>query len=349
MKKYLIILVGILFLAAGCQQAKKTNSTDKSNQSNKTYQSDNNGNAQNLPQGNKTGWETFSNSQYGFTIQYPKEFKLYSNWDDVKSLTYSPVCSPNMTGCLVLFSDSYPKTNFEGAGISIDVHKDLSTKSSCLAAKEGEKQAGKQTINGAEFQIFEYSGVGAGHVEDHRFYRTFNKSECIAVALRVAYANIGVYEPGAIKEFNEKEVWNKLEQTLSTFKFLSSDQTIVKVFFAPNDSSQDQCNNVVAINRIVTSTPKIATAALEELLKGPTFEEKKLGYLTNIPAGSKLNSLSIINGEARADFNEKTQSGGGSCSMGIRTAQITNTLLQFSTIKKVIISIDGKTENIFQP
>jgi len=128
-----------------------------------------------------------------------------------------------------------------------------------------------------------------------------------------------------------------------------SENTIVKVYFPTPDSEQLECNDVVAVERIVLKTVSTGTAALEQLLKGPTTEEKDKGYTTSIPAGSKLNSLVIVNGEARVDFNAMTESGGGSCSMGVRMAQIRQTLLQFPTVKTISLSINGRTKDIFQP
>ncbi len=117
---------------------------------------------------------------------------------------------------------------------------------------------------------------------------------------------------------------------------LNADLMKVKIYLPREGSEQLECNDVAAVERIVPKTEKVATAALEELLK-------------SFPAGSKLNSLVIVNGEARADFNAVTESGGGSCGMGVRTAQIYQTLLQFPTIKTIKLSIDGRTQDIFQP
>ena len=105
----------------------------------------------------------------------------------------------------------------------------------------------------------------------------------------------------------------------------------------------------MSVLRTIPKTAGVGKAALEELLKGPTTEEKIGRYNTDIPSGSKLNSLVITNGEARADFNAVTESGGGSCSMAARTNQIRRTLLQFPTVKTVVLSIDGRTKDIFQP
>ena len=135
---------------------------------------------------------------------------------------------------------------------------------------------------------------------------------------------------------------------------ISQNKTIsLGVFFGnqslSSSSEQDVCKRVYRSNRNVGETTAVAQAAINELLKGPTDAEKAAGFFTSIPSGSKLNSISIVNGEARADFNQITQSGGGSCSMSSRVAQITQTLLQFPTITSVRLSVNGQTTAIFQP
>lgn len=132
---------------------------------------------------------------------------------------------------------------------------------------------------------------------------------------------------------------------------LGSSETIkVKAYFNNNKMDPEiSCNKVFSVDRDVLKTDAVARAALNELLNGPTGAEKNAGFFTSIPAGSKLNSISIVNGEARADFDETTESGGGSCSMASRYAQIEKTLMQFPTITSVKLSINGRTGDIFQP
>jgi len=125
---------------------------------------------------------------------------------------------------------------------------------------------------------------------------------------------------------------------------------VIKLFF--NNSKMDpefSCNKVFAVEREIPKTTAVARASLEELFKGPTEAEKAAGYFSAIPGGSKLNYLTITNGEAKADFNTTIESGGGSCSMAARTAQIRETIKQFSTVKTVKLSVEGRTEDIFQP
>ncbi len=126
--------------------------------------------------------------------------------------------------------------------------------------------------------------------------------------------------------------------------------TTLKVYF--NNSLKDpegSCNKVYPVERFMLKTQAPAQAAIRELLQGPTPAEKAQGYFTSIPEGSALNSIKITNGVAEADFNAQTESGGGSCSMAARTAEIRQTLLQFPTIRSVELSINGRTGDIFQP
>lgn len=105
-----------------------------------------------------------------------------------------------------------------------------------------------------------------------------------------------------------------------------------------------------AVQRSVGQTEAVAKAALTLLLLGPTESEEQAGYQTNIPARTKLKSVVIENGTAKADFSEElNQFGGGSCRVAAIRAQISETLKQFSSVTNVIISVNGQTEDILQP
>jgi len=125
----------------------------------------------------------------------------------------------------------------------------------------------------------------------------------------------------------------------------------IKVFF--NNSRLDpefSCNKVFPVERKIIKTQAVAKAALEELLKGTTEEEKKEGFLTSINPDVKIQSLTIKNEIAYVDFNEQLEfQVGGSCRVAAIRSQIIETLKQFSTIKDVVISINGRTEDILQP
>lgn len=116
------------------------------------------------------------------------------------------------------------------------------------------------------------------------------------------------------------------------------------------DPNAENCEKVYAVSRKVVKTEAVGRAALLELLKGTTSAEEDKGYLSSIPAGVTINSLSISKGTAYVDFNEKLGEGvGGTCLVDRIRGQITQTLKQFSTVDKVVISINGESEAILQP
>jgi hypothetical protein len=125
----------------------------------------------------------------------------------------------------------------------------------------------------------------------------------------------------------------------------------VKAYF--NNSNLDpefSCNKVFMVEREVAKTQATAKAALEELLAGPTEEEKSEGFFTSINTGVEIQSLTIQDGTAKVDFSDQLEyQVGGSCRVSAIRAQITETLKQFSTVENVVISINGRTEDILQP
>jgi len=135
-------------------------------------------------------------------------------------------------------------------------------------------------------------------------------------------------------------------------KFEASAETItVKAYF--NNSQMDpevSCNKVFPVNRVIPKTSAVARASLEEMLKGPTESEKNQGFFTSLNSGVKIEKLTIVNGVASVEFNEQLEfQVGGSCRVSAIRAQIVETLKQFSTVKSVVISIGGRTEDILQP
>ena len=129
------------------------------------------------------------------------------------------------------------------------------------------------------------------------------------------------------------------------------EMTEVQVFF--NNSKFDpeaSCNIVFPVKREIQKTEAVGRAALEQLLAGPTQEEKDAGYFTSINPGVKIQKLTIVDGTAKVDFDAQLEfQVGGACRVSAIRSEITQTLKQFPTVKEVVISIDGRTEDILQP
>ena len=125
----------------------------------------------------------------------------------------------------------------------------------------------------------------------------------------------------------------------------------VKLYFNNNSTdSEYACKKVLSVDRGVVGTKAIARVALEELLKGPTRQEILDGFFTSINPDVKIQKLTIGNTVAKVDFDGNLEKNvGGSCRVAAIKNQIIQTLLQFKTIKSVIISVNGRTEDILQP
>lgn len=134
-------------------------------------------------------------------------------------------------------------------------------------------------------------------------------------------------------------------------RFDASQTMKVKAYFGnSNFDPEVTCNSVFPVEREVPKTQATARAALEELLAGPTYKEQVSKYFTSINSGVKIKSLTIENGTARVDFDEQLEfQVGGSCRVSAIAAQIIRTLKQFPSVTDVIISVNGRTEDVLQP
>jgi len=167
----------------------------------------------------------------------------------------------------------------------------------------------------------------------------FNK-KIIYLILAVVFVVLAVFSYSQSRQAKkEKNVFP--EQELMTLKVYFNNDKLDPEF---------SCYKVFPVERKVGKKTAVARAAIEELLKGPTEEEKAAGFFTSINTGVKIQKLVVENGTAKVDFDKQMEyQMGGSCRVSAIRSQITETLKQFSTVKNVIISVDGRTEDILQP
>lgn len=116
------------------------------------------------------------------------------------------------------------------------------------------------------------------------------------------------------------------------------------------NTTPEDCSVIFAVAREVSTPQAPARPTVESLLEGPTAEETSMGYTTSINPGVQLNSISIEDSVAYADFDARLNEGAaGSCLVTAIRAQISETLMQFPTVDEVVISVDGEVEEILQP
>jgi len=132
----------------------------------------------------------------------------------------------------------------------------------------------------------------------------------------------------------------------------SSDEIAIKVYLVMVGDVEDSPTPLVAVHREIPRTAAVATAAMEQLLNGPTDLERghdlRLGTIgTLIPKGTRLLGIAIDNGVATVDLSGEFASG---AALGVdaanawvwRLAQVTYTLTQFPTVHSVTFKVDGK-------
>ncbi|MFJ8962593.1 Gmad2 immunoglobulin-like domain-containing protein [Lentzea sp. NPDC102401] len=131
----------------------------------------------------------------------------------------------------------------------------------------------------------------------------------------------------------------------------TAEMTNVAVYF--HRGTRDDPHSVAAVARSVPKTEAVATAALNELLPGPTAEEQQDGYWSLfVPATARtLKSVRVENGVAYADFLDFRQiipNAGSSFGATALLAELDTTLRQFPTVKSTVYSFGGDVDAFYQ-
>jgi ABC-type amino acid transport substrate-binding protein len=85
------------------------------------------------------------------------------------------------------------------------------------------------------------------------------------------------------------------------------------------------------------------TDAVTALLSGPTAAERNRGLRTYVPAGTKLNSVSVVNGLARVDLSLRFALGKDAQSLDARLAQLVHTVSGVEGATSVQLLVNGGT------
>jgi hypothetical protein len=81
--------------------------------------------------------------------------------------------------------------------------------------------------------------------------------------------------------------------------------------------------------------------AVRQLIAGPTRAERKLGFRTYVPVGTRVLDVTVANGIATVDLNSRFASGGGGESLLARLSQLVRTLTGLDGVKQVLLLENG--------
>jgi spore germination protein GerM len=130
--------------------------------------------------------------------------------------------------------------------------------------------------------------------------------------------------------------------------------TRLLVYFSNDRLASDSadCAAVFPVERTVPKTTRVATAALRELFGGPMPAEREAGYRSFFSAATAglLKNVRVQGNTAYVNLNDlRTVLSGATSSCGAAEfqSQVSHTLLQFPTIKRVIYAIDGEPRKFY--
>jgi spore germination protein GerM len=131
--------------------------------------------------------------------------------------------------------------------------------------------------------------------------------------------------------------------------------TTLKVHFGKEGlaTGDAACRQVAPVIRTVPKTQGVARAALQELFRGPTPEERSEGYYSMFSDSTRslLKAVRIVNGTAYVDLHDPTQLLPGatsSCGSMEFFSQVEATLTQFPTVDRVIFAIEGQPRLFYE-
>jgi spore germination protein GerM len=126
--------------------------------------------------------------------------------------------------------------------------------------------------------------------------------------------------------------------------------TTVKIF-APRHSSL-VCGSVLPLKRVV-QRPNVLTAAMRDLVAGPTPAERKRGYrgFFSATTANTVRRVVLKNGVASidfADFSTLIPNAASSCGSMVILAQLDRTARQFPAVKRAIYSFEGSRRAFYE-
>jgi len=161
----------------------------------------------------------------------------------------------------------------------------------------------------------------------------------------------GVLEVFSVSGSKTKRVEENLVTIPVTFAPVEAME--LKVFFGNGERNPQAlaCDVSYPVpRRIALATDDLPRTVLQELLRGPTIIERGQKFFTSIPKGVTVRSLTMEGETLTVDFSpELTEGVAGSCRVSAIRSQIERTLKQFPSMKEVVISVDGRSDDVLQP
>lgn len=227
-------------------------------------------------------WKTYSNANYSFEIKYPKIYILDQGVSPVYYVgEYFTSGGKNIVTIEFWPSAVYAGTNYLDAFVTISVGDQGMSAENCLKAQRlGGGQSidltKERQIGGISFYSGELEGAAAGTYAKSRIYHAMIDNRCYEASLNLFQGKIGPEQAEAVKQVDEKNVFNKLEAVLNTFYQKSSSGDASKV---DTSNWQSYVNQMYQYKFLYPETALISQATKNDF--GLSQENKQKGLEIN--------------------------------------------------------------------
>ena len=167
---------------------------------------------------------TYVDPDRSFELKVPAGYRVRTGTGAEKaSDSYIPVCHPESSVCFEYPAGRYRGTTFGSASVEVFVSPAI-TKEDCVdPAEEVDRSGPMRQIDHIEFTHTRGGGAAMSHDVEFDRYWGFHNGTCFELAAAVTYTNLAVYDPGAIKEFTQRDkakVADELKAILGSFRAL---------------------------------------------------------------------------------------------------------------------------------
>ncbi|MDD5099050.1 MAG: GerMN domain-containing protein [Candidatus Colwellbacteria bacterium] len=120
------------------------------------------------------------------------------------------------------------------------------------------------------------------------------------------------------------------------FRYAGGMASKIKVYFVRSGNCA-----LTPVDRLIDSSKSSVREGIEEIIRGPSAEEKKTGLTTALTSTVKIRSLNLKDGIVTVDFSSDVLKS-AACGISYVRQQITRTILQFPGVSEVSIMVNGE-------
>jgi len=168
----------------------------------------------------------FTSETFGFTIDYPADFKIKQHFDDnyfINGSSWKVFAGQNEQGSPVLALVLKGSNDITRGELHIGISRDPQSIRTWLQPPPGYLPPTQLSVHtklgDADFTTFELNDAGMSHRLDAHSYRTVHAGACYAIDLLVTGTSPDVYDPPRTPPFSDAYALKRLQQAVQDFSF----------------------------------------------------------------------------------------------------------------------------------